>query len=500
MKIIILGGGVAGCGTAIELANRGYEVEIVEMREGLLDGTSDDTPCRFGLGFHYLDEETAKKYLRATIEVAKKYPEFRVAAKEEASHPYKRGRYFITKDTLFPVEQILKLYNELQQEYTKIVEKDSSSKLFGEPKDFYRVLSLNEYQNDVNPALVMLGIETAEQILDWPKLKAYLIEKIENHPNITVQKRACVIDAQYGDKKGFLIKARQDNKLLMLEGDIVINATWENIEKIDEKIGFMYQNGSRTNRTKMLVEIELPEECEKSGPMHSMFFCFGPHCSFTNIGGGRAFVSYEPETNIEQSSDVDPPSFWKALGKNSLALENEINERAKKIVEGASKYIPKLKEFGRIVSKKIGIVKTLGGTADIYSSKSEIHKRSDSGIKVQQIGWIDHGAMKLMYFLENAIKIADIVDEHIKTTEKLKEVSNQCFFPLGENNNRGTLSHMLLLNLQRGIEKTSNENEISTLLEQLKKTVKNKAGLNVQFQKAYLESRGKQCGKTKGNL
>jgi glycine/D-amino acid oxidase-like deaminating enzyme len=46
-KIVIVGGGVAGVGTALKLAGEGYEVTLIEANE-LLSGSSRSTP---GLNF-----------------------------------------------------------------------------------------------------------------------------------------------------------------------------------------------------------------------------------------------------------------------------------------------------------------------------------------------------------------------------------------------------------------------------------------------------------------
>ena len=52
-KIVIIGGGIAGCTTAIELAKLGFDITILEKERDILLGTSARTPGRMGLGAYY---------------------------------------------------------------------------------------------------------------------------------------------------------------------------------------------------------------------------------------------------------------------------------------------------------------------------------------------------------------------------------------------------------------------------------------------------------------
>lgn len=53
MKIRVLGGGWYGCHIAAALIERGHEVELHEIAQGLFAGASGGNPARLHLGFHY---------------------------------------------------------------------------------------------------------------------------------------------------------------------------------------------------------------------------------------------------------------------------------------------------------------------------------------------------------------------------------------------------------------------------------------------------------------
>ena len=90
MKIGIIGGGVAGCSSALMLAELGYKVVLWEYNEDLLAGSSDATPCRLGI-FHYPNQETALMCLDSTIALMKQYPGYKLMDEKSAdylSHTY----------------------------------------------------------------------------------------------------------------------------------------------------------------------------------------------------------------------------------------------------------------------------------------------------------------------------------------------------------------------------------------------------------------------------
>ena len=73
-RIAIIGGGIAGCTTALRLARDGHDIYIFEEKEDLLQGTSARTPGRMGLGYHYFDLATATTYMRQTVRFMREYP------------------------------------------------------------------------------------------------------------------------------------------------------------------------------------------------------------------------------------------------------------------------------------------------------------------------------------------------------------------------------------------------------------------------------------------
>lgn len=433
--VVIIGGGIAGCSAALELAEKGYKVILLESKSELLSGSSDNTPCRLGLGFHYADQETAVKYLKSTLAFVKKYgSEYIVGNSKSIDHPLRRGRYFIVNDSSFEHEKVLRIYKAIQKAYAKLIEEDPKNAVFGESDNFYKILSVGKYKEQVNSDRVTVGIETAEQILDWPKFKTDLIERVRSHPNITVKTSTSVKLIKDASDQGFIVTTSQKEE----HGDFVINAAWQNAEALGYQSGYL--STPRTNRLKVIIEVELPPELINS---NSMFFCFGPHCSFNNTGDGKGFISYEPVTNIEKSSDIIfPKNLQRYLDGDVTDLEKV--DIAQKIIAGVTTYIPAMDKAKFTGVIKFGVVKIkTDENANISSPTSDIHKRRESGVEEEQVGVTKNSAMKLLYGEPNANEVVAIIEKHGQINATIQSIAEQVF------TSKPVLAHFLTKTMQR---------------------------------------------------
>lgn len=451
----VIGGGLAGCLAAIELANkkestsRHKKICLIETNEDLLQGTSNVTPGRMGLGFHYIHQETAIVYLHSTIKFVKKYrasvelfaekhknsaEPFMIGGNEVEDHPLRRGRYFITNDSLFPKEDILSTYEALQAEYRRLCQEDNSNQVFGDPEVFFQILEPSEYKGDVGEK-VICGIETSEHLLNWPLFKEFVIEEIKKNKNIDVftgiEVKGVGFDAETNEHVLFCYNRKGNQLKYKIHSPFVINCTWEHVEEItqaggllpvhrtedsesSEKAPITLEDRERTNRLKILVEVELPKSLKEA---HSMFFCMGAHCMFSNMGNGRGMLTYAPVTNFIQSNEIsvsEEMAFYLGLNKAdtvSTSTAARVRRYGDRIIKGVADYIPEMRG-AKLLSVRFGIVITKG-SVDIFDHKSAFHIRNYSGITSEEypLGWVNNTCMKLLYALDNGESISKIVDE-----------------------------------------------------------------------------------------
>ena len=269
------------------------------------------------------------------------------------------------------------------------------------------------FEGGVNPEKIAYAIQTKERLLDWQKFDSRLKAELAQRQNIRIETSFKVEDVSTRQGGGFIFAGG-------IEGDYVVNCTWQNIEHLNQKLGlgdahFKKEDlkQSATARLKLLAEVVLPPELEGA---HSMFFCFGEHAMFSNLGNGIGRITYAPVTNFGTTTESEMPTLWQRWLAEGLNAEEQ-QEYGQKIIEGVSRYIPAM--AGATVNGVFaGIVKSKGGV-ELSNPSSPFHKRAYSGVEEQQIGWIDNAAMKLFYCLDNAKEVAAIIQNQERASPAL---------------------------------------------------------------------------------
>ena len=384
--------------------------------------SSDATPGRMGLGFHYVDRDTALYYLHATVEFTRRFGRFRQEVSRDLAHPLRRGRYFILKNSMVPVREILETYDALKDEYTKMVREDASHEVFGPPEHFYRILEPGEFEKDVAVEEVQLGIETAEELLDWPRMRRFIVSQLEQFQKdnvVTIRTNTEVVKiSTVSDQCGYIVDAVSslDGCFVEIYVDVLVNASWYNIAKFNKMLGVSAWTRKRCNRIKAIATVRLPDDLAN---MPSMFFCMGPFCMFSNKGNQIGMITYAPETNIAVTSSGElEPEFCRIYFNMS---ENEKYVKGQKILAGVSKYIPKLKNAA-LIGVKLGIIQTfidedtidfgfkIGNLDSLHDpTTGGIYKRDYSGVEMPRPGYIVNACMKLLYCFDNAQLVRDLI-------------------------------------------------------------------------------------------
>lgn len=446
-KVVIIGGGAAGCTTAIELKKDGHEVVILEKDADLLKGTSARTPGRMGLGYHYFDSNTARLYMENTIGFMKKYADCFLG--DENANYLKKGRYFITKDSLIPRQDLMAAYDEISLHFESMCRTDPSNNIFN-TVHLHRTLRPHEFQDDVIIGNVDAAIETQELLLDWIKFDQRLRREITDL-GINIKNHFEISGAEIAEDGNFILSSTLGEKE---SANYVINCTWQNIDKINDKLGIGDARSrqedsilSTTSRLKLLAEVALPESLARK---HSMFFCVGPHAMFSNMGNGIGRITYAPITNFDVTTQNEMPEQFRRWLDEGLTEEEKQNYGSR-IIEGVARYIPAMSD-AQLIQVIPGIVKSKGSVT-LSDRESPFHKRNYDGVEEQQIGWVDNAAMKLFYSLGNASKVSTIIAEQEKANREIglmsAELMQSRIFDVGS---PSTIVHFFESHLKRNFK------------------------------------------------
>lgn len=485
--IAIIGAGAAGIGSALLLAEKGYHIHLFE-KDRIGCGASGRNPGRMGLGFHYTDQETAKAYLHASILVQRTYPGYLIAQDKPRYFPLRRGRYFILKNSDESREKILACYHAIQEEYQRLIDADPANEVFGPAKELYRILDPKEYQNTVNMELVDIGVETAEHLFNWDAfmcdIRARITERSE-HIQLHEHTEVLQIIRNAPDKPRFSIetKAHEQTHPLWFDTDYIINSTWQNIEKFNDQLGLTMIPRSRTNRLKTLLTIKLPAALETA---HSMFFCMGQHCMFSNLGNGNGMITFAKVTNLEVSTAISISQNAERLIQGGVT-EAEKRTIAQQMLTGVSQYIPAIIDAIPI-ELKFGIVQTKGSLQleDLHNPQHPFHQREDHCVETKQIGMISNPCMKLFYFLDNAHAVLELIESHQTASNVIHRCAELLQQACKTQNIQLTpvIHRTILENLARYETANLEEGDISPMVTTLLSTIQRKQSLGFFFNRS----------------
>lgn len=427
-EVVVIGGGVAGISAALELSKT-HNVTILE-KNSLFYGSSGRNPGRMGHGFHYIDFETAKLYLEASIQVQRIYPHFLIGEHLPFEHPIRHGRYYVTKTSLYSFEEVLQTYRRIQHRYAELVAEDPANKVFGEPETFFRILEPSEYQDHINADIIEGGVETCEHLFNWQAFSLHIRQIILSNSKIRLIENSEVVDlAHYQEfDSRFLVKVRtRHGENFNVKTNFIVNSAWENIEHLNDKLGITYISGQRTNRLKCLVEVRLPTSLLA---VNSSFFCMGSFCMFSNMGDGRAMMTLADVTNMEVSSAKSISANMTRYVSGDISAE-EKNRIGQEIKAGVAMFIPQMVD-AEVLDVKFGIVQTKGEMTlqDLNHRSGAHHVRNYHHIREEMQGLIANPAMKLFYFVQNGINVRQLFDmqlaRNIAISETLQQIQTFC--------------------------------------------------------------------------
>ncbi|WP_413692854.1 FAD-dependent oxidoreductase [Psychromonas sp. KJ10-2] len=137
-KIAVIGGGIAGASIALYLSEIGLKVDLFEKGTSLVNGPPI---CHLHAGgnlYREIPDEQCVTLLEESIEALRLYPD---------SIDYRPTVIAVPKHDAGQPLDLLPRLTLLQDEYQKLIDKDSKNKVLGEVNEYYRLVELEELQH-----------------------------------------------------------------------------------------------------------------------------------------------------------------------------------------------------------------------------------------------------------------------------------------------------------------------------------------------------------------
>ena len=375
-KIAIIGGGLAGCLTALQLARKGISSQIFERNDSELMEASFFNEGKVHLGFLYaLDStrETSQRMIEGAGYFRKIILEltgFDVA--EALSTPFLYG---VHRDSLVSPREFETHLKHCSEGFSNFIERNPSSAGYvnaGRSVGFGQ-LAESDWSDDLNPDLFSAVFETDEYGVDPRRLSREVSRAVRENALIELH-TGVKVDTVYSPAANRWSLTDQFG-VPVASGlfDVVLNSTWSDLLRIDSQVGiplpedwsYRFKLG---NRVQCAV---LPEE------LRSVTVVLGAFGDIVNYGEeGGVFVSWYPSGRLLMTDEVDLPD-WN--GPEFELQRKDAFEESRVVWESMSQRLRALDVGQSSVDTRGGMILATG-RLDVDDAASPLHSRVKIGV------------------------------------------------------------------------------------------------------------------------
>jgi glycine/D-amino acid oxidase-like deaminating enzyme len=373
-RVAVLGAGLQGACTALELARRGARVDLIDQDALAVNRASARNEGKIHLGFVYAKDETlrtARLMVRGALAFRPLLSRWTGGAFDRlaASAPFS---YLVPYDSAWSPGDLAHHYAAVQELYAETRRAEGGDYLGQHAARLWRRLEADEYAAFAAPSRIQAGFATAEVSIPVGQTAAILRGALAAAPGIALCLGHRVRAVERGGA-GFRVEGSTAVGPFRLECEQVVNALWDGRLAVDAAMG-LQPTRPWVHRLKFRVLAELPERLRA---MPSCTFVLGPYGDVVRYADGPACVSWYPQCLRGWSADVVPPPAWDAAcaGAVPAAVQAAVAADALRDFDAL---VPGL-AAARVVSVDAGVI-FAWGDSDITDPGSELHRRHDTGV------------------------------------------------------------------------------------------------------------------------
>lgn len=405
--VTILGAGLTGACTALELAQRGLDVILVDRDERAMNRASLRNEGKIHLGLIYAnDSSMASGYLQ--LKGALRFRQLLERWLGDAvmdigiSTPF---TYLVASDSLLPMRELAAYYGRLDAEYQSELAANPELDYLGtNPERLASEASWVGLDGHFNAEHFQGAFRTAELAVDTSQLAHTLRAALDEHPRIRFLPGLTVREVE--EQSGLLrVRGTSAAGSWELAAEHVVNATWESRLALDRHFGIAVADGW-LYRLKYRVIARLPASMHRAP---SVTMVIGRYGDVVVRPSGTAYLSWYPVCLQGWTHDVALPESWDAPCRGEVA-DRSAAEIARETIDSIAKWYPGVRE-SRPEVVDAGVVVAYGKT-DVDTPDSGLHDRTRVGVhSAGRFHSVDPGKLTTAPFF--AMVAADRVTESL---------------------------------------------------------------------------------------
>ncbi|PCI30369.1 hypothetical protein COB55_00170 [Candidatus Wolfebacteria bacterium] len=301
--VVVIGGGIFGILSALEIAKKGYSVVVFEKASEIITGASLVNQCRVHMGYHYPRDEKTARESRRTNAIFERF--FDKAIVKDLNNYYLIAKH----GSLTNPEDFHQFCRKLRLPYKKSWPVEAN----------------------LSKEKISLSAKVPEKIFDANVIRDILNKKIAMTPNMTLLTKTEVVGIKK-NSDGFNIIYKTGKVQKTVNCGAIINAAYGNINHINSLFGLPL-NTYQYELCEMPV-VKTPWSKEGWSVIDGPFFGVMP------FGFSKKYLFYDVELSVLERVVGEAPNF-----KFDIPYYNDEKRRMRRFDNYKKKWAPYLEDI-----------------------------------------------------------------------------------------------------------------------------------------------------------
>ncbi len=369
-----MGGGLTGVCAALELAERGCEVDLIEQSDEVISQASYWCEGKIHLGLVYAKDasgRTARTMIRGALLFRPLLQRWidRGVLDSAVSGPFD---YALHRDSMVPAAALERYFDRVAEIYEQESRKAAGCYIAEVDSRLWRRLGRSERKSTYDEELIVEAYRTQERAIDPQRIALSLRDAIKRSARLNVLAGRKVVAARIVGSAEVSVTVDHAGEQRTESYGAAVNALWQNRLMIDATAG-LHAPMTVFHRYKVGLHSRGPIFVKGLPDVTFVTGAFGDSVSF----GSRAYLSWYPAGNLFSDRSLAPPERPPALERldRGLVIAETLGGLARLIMSKRDALLGAQQEW--IVG---GGYITAWGCTGIDDHGSQLHERYRIGV------------------------------------------------------------------------------------------------------------------------